>query len=131
MFRWINGHDPRQYGLDFGLWTRLIVARLIEQKFGIQLGLTAIGALLARLGLTPQKPLQRAYQRDPEAIEKWRRDTFPALAKQAKAAGGEVYFWDESGSAPIACTARPGARRVRRRWSNAPVNGSRSAPPQR
>ena len=97
VFRWINGHDPRQYGLDFGLWTRLIVARLIEQKFGIQLGLTAIGALLARLGLTPQKPLQRAYQRDPEAIEKWRRETFPAIAKQAKAAGGEVYFWDESG----------------------------------
>jgi hypothetical protein len=32
VFRWINGHDPRQYGLDFGLWTRLIVARLIEQK---------------------------------------------------------------------------------------------------
>jgi transposase len=97
VFRWINGHDPRQYGLDFGLWTRLIVARLIEQKFGIRLGLTAIGALLARLGLTPQKPLQRAYQRDPEAIEKWRRETFPAIAKRAKAAGGEVYFWDESG----------------------------------
>ena len=97
VFRWINGHDPRQYGLDFGLWTRLIVARLIEQKFSIQLGLTATGALLARLGLTPQKPLQRAYQRDPEAIEKWRRETFPAIAKQAKAAGGEVYFWDESG----------------------------------
>jgi transposase len=97
VFRWINGRDPRQYGLDFGLWTRLIVARLIEQKFGIRLGLTAVGALLARLGLTPQKPLQRAYQRDPEAIEKWRRETFPAIAKQAKAAGGEVYFWDESG----------------------------------
>jgi transposase len=97
VFRWINGHDPRQYGLDFGLWTRLIVARLIEQKFGIRLGLTAVGALLARLGLTPQKPLQRAYQRDPEAIERWRRETFPAIAKQAKAAGGEVYFWDESG----------------------------------
>jgi len=97
VFRWINGHDPRQYGLDFGLWTRLIVARLIEQKFGIRLGLTAVGALLARLELTPQKPLQRAYQRDPEAIETWRRETFPDIAKQAQAAGGEVYFRDESG----------------------------------
>ena len=61
VFRWINGRDPRQYGFDFGLWTRLIVALLIEQKFGIRLGVTAVGALLARLGLTPQKPLQRAY----------------------------------------------------------------------
>ena len=97
VFRWINGRDPRQYGLDFGLWTRSVVASLIEQKFGIRLGLSAVGELLAKLGLTPQKPLQRAYQRDPEAIEKWRRETFPAIAKQAKASGGEVYFWDESG----------------------------------
>lgn len=67
VFCWINGKDPRQYGLDFGLWTRSIVAELIEQKFGVKLGLSAVGALLARLGLTPQKPLQRAYQRDPVA----------------------------------------------------------------
>jgi transposase len=97
VFRWINGRDPRQYGLDFGLWTRSVVASLIEQKFDLRLGVSAVGEMLAKLGLTPQKPLQRAYQRDPEAIEKWRRETFPAIAKQAKACGGEVYFWDESG----------------------------------
>jgi transposase len=97
VFRWINGKDPRQHGLDFGLWTRSVVIELIEDKFGLHLGLTAVGALLAKLGLTPQKPLQRAYQRDPEAIETWRRETFPAIARQAKAAGGEVFFWDESG----------------------------------
>ena len=97
VFRWINGKDPRQYGLDFGLWTRSVVAELIERKFGIRIGLTAVGALLAKLGLTPQKPLQRAYQRDPEAIERWQRETYPAIARQAKAAGGDVFFWDESG----------------------------------
>jgi transposase len=97
VFRWINGRDPRQYGLDFGLWTRSLVAELIEQKFHIRLGVTAVGALLAKLGLTPQKPLQRAYQRDPAAIDKWQREQFPAIARQAKASGGDVYFWDESG----------------------------------
>ncbi len=97
VFRWINGRDPRQYGLDFGLWTRSVVASLIERKFDIRLGVTAVGELLAKLGLTPQKPLQRAYQRDPTAIERWQRETFPAVARQAKASGGEVYFWDESG----------------------------------
>ena len=97
MFRWINGRDPRQYGLNFGLWTRLLVAELIERKFAIRLGVTAVGELLAKLGLTPQKPLQRAYQRDPEAIEAWRLERYPAIARQAKASGGEVYFWDESG----------------------------------
>ena len=74
-----------------------MAADLIERKFGVRLGLTAVGELLAKLGLTPQKPLQRAYQRDPEAIDKWQRETFPNIARQAKAAGGEVYFWDESG----------------------------------
>lgn len=97
VFRWINGRDPRQYGLDFGLWTRSVVASLIERKFALRLGLTAVGELLAKLGLTPQKPLQRAYQRDPQAIERWQRETFPAIARQARASGGEVYFWDESG----------------------------------
>lgn len=97
VFRWINGRDPRQYGLDFGLWTRAVVVELIEKKFGVKLGLTAVGELLARLGLTPQKPLLRAYQRDPEAIEKWQRETFPAIAKQARAEGAEIFFWDESG----------------------------------
>ena len=97
VFRWVNGRDPRQYGLDFGLWTRAIVADLIERKLGVRLGVTVVGGLLAKLGLTPQKPLQRAYQRDPEAIEQWRRDRFPAIARQARASGGEVWFWDESG----------------------------------
>lgn len=96
MFRWINGNDPRQYSLDFGLWTRRVVAELIERKFGVELGLTAVGELLAKLGLTPQKPLQHAYQRDPTAIEKWRLETYPAIARKAAAEGGEVFFWDES-----------------------------------
>ena len=97
VFRWINGRDPRQYGLDFGLWTRRVVADLIDKKLNVKFGVTAVGELLSRLGLTPQKPLQRAYQRDPEAIEMWQRETFPAIAKQARAEGAEIYFWDESG----------------------------------
>lgn len=97
VFGWINGCDPRQYGLDFGLWTRSLVAALIERKFGIRLGVTAVGELLAQLGLTPRKPLQRADPRDPEAIDRWRRERFPGIANQAKAAGGEVYFWGEAG----------------------------------
>jgi len=97
VFRWINGRDPRQYGLDFGLWTRTVVAELIGKKFGIRLGVSAVGELLAKLGLTPQKPLQRAYQRDPQAIQRWQRETYPAIARKAKRQGAEVFFWDESG----------------------------------
>jgi transposase len=97
LFRWISGKDPRQHGFDFGLWTRLVVRKLIADKFGANLGVTAVGKLLAKLGLTPQKPLKRAYERDPAAIEAWKNDTYPSIARQAKKRGAEIYFWDESG----------------------------------
>src|ERR1039457_4015908 len=60
--RWILGKDPRQYGFDFGLWSRRIVQTLIEEKFGIKVGLTAVGRMLASLDITPQKPLRRACE---------------------------------------------------------------------
>ena len=69
----------------------------MQQKFGVTLSLASIGAMLARLNLTPQKPLQRAYQRDPEAIERWQRDTYPSIARQAREQKADIFFWDESG----------------------------------
>ena len=97
VFRWINGKNPQQYGFDFGLWTRQIVCELIADKFDIQLSLASVGTLLANLGMTAQKPLQRAYQRDPQAIDRWQSETFPEIAKQARQDKAEIYFWDESG----------------------------------
>lgn len=97
VLRWVNGKNPQQYGFDFGLWTRQIVQALVRQRFEVDLSLASVGAVLARLGLTAQKPLQRAYQRDPQAIEHWQRETYPALARQARKDGAEIFFWDESG----------------------------------
>ena len=97
VFRWVNGKNPKQYGFDFGLWTRQIVRELIAERFDVTLSLASIGALLARLNLTPQKPLQRAYQRDPAAIERWVKETYPAIAKKARKDKAQIFFWDESG----------------------------------
>jgi len=73
------------------------VARMISEKFAIELSLASVGKLLAELGMTPQKPLTRAYERDPAAIEAWKQTAYPQLAKRAKRKGAEIYFWDESG----------------------------------
>src|SRR5205807_1919888 len=89
---WINGKDPRQYGFDFGLWTRQIVAALIEQRFGIKLGVTAVGRLLAELDITPQKPLRRAYERDPAAIKQWTQQSFPKVRARAKRRGAKIFL---------------------------------------
>jgi len=95
--RWILGKDPRQYGFDFGLWSRRIVQALIQEKLGIALGLTAVGRLLASLEITPQKPLRRAYERDPAAVEFWLKETYPKLKQRAKRLGAKIFFLDEAG----------------------------------
>ena len=97
VFRWVNGKRPDQHGFDFGLWTRQIVQELLLLHFEVRLSLASIGALLARLGLTAQKPLQRAYQRDPAAVARWKSEIFPAIATEAQASEAEILFWDESG----------------------------------
>jgi len=94
---WIIGKDPRQYGFDFGLWTRQIIAQLIEEKFDISLKLTAVGRLLASLNITPQKPLRRAYERDPEAVQQWINQDYPRLRKRARKHGATIFFLDEAG----------------------------------
>jgi transposase len=94
---WILGKDPRQHGFDFGLWTRRIVQTLILEKMGVELCLTSVGKLLASLEITPQKPLRRAYERDPVAVERWRMESYPKLRKRAKKLGAMIFFLDEAG----------------------------------
>jgi transposase len=97
IFRWVNGKNPRQYGFDFALWTRQVVRELIAQKFEVSLSLASVGTLLARIGLTPQKPLQHAYQRDPAAVARWQTETYPEIMRKAKHDKASIFFWDESG----------------------------------
>jgi len=93
---WVIGNDPRQYGFDFGLWTRKIVADLIENRLGVILSLNSVGRLLHRQGLTPQKPLRRAYERDEEAVNKWVAEVYPRVKKHAKNKGAEIFWLDEA-----------------------------------
>jgi transposase len=95
--KWICGKDPRQYGFDFGLWTRRIIVCLIERKLKKKLSITTVGRLRAELGITPQKPLRRAYERDPQAVEKWKNEDYPKLKKRAKRRGADIFFLDEAG----------------------------------
>lgn len=111
VFRWVNGKRPDQYDFDFGLWTRQIVQELLLSRFEVKLSLASVGVLLARLGLTAQKPLERAYQRDPAAVELWKTVTFPALATEAKSSGAEILFWDESGFRADAVHGKTWAKR--------------------
>jgi transposase len=101
IIRWIYqvvvGKDPRQYKFPFALWTRNAIATLIYQRHDIRLSVNSVGRLLAQLGITPQKPLWRAYQQDPERVRQWVEEEYPSIAKEAKRLGAEIWFADESG----------------------------------
>lgn len=94
--RWVTGGDPRQYGFDFGLWTRQIVADLIAWRLGVELSITSVGRLLHRQGVTPQKPVRRAYERNPEAVQHWLDERYPEIEARAKRTGARIFWLDEA-----------------------------------
>jgi transposase len=92
----VVGSDPRQLRFAFALWTREMVAELIAREFSVVLSLSSVGRLLRSLGLSPQRPLFRAYQQDPEAVEAWKNEQYPQIRTQAGEEGAEIFFCDEA-----------------------------------
>jgi transposase len=97
LYSLIAGQDPRQMQFEFALWTREMVREVIRREFGVRLSIVSVGRLLRKLGLSPQRPLHRAYQQNPEAVEKWKSEEYPAIRAQAEADGATIWFADEAG----------------------------------
>ena len=95
--KWVCGKDPRHYGFDTGLWTRQIVVELVNKKAKKKISVPTAGRLLHSLNITSQKPLRRAYERDPKAIEKWMREDYPKIKACAKRRKADIFFLDEAG----------------------------------
>jgi transposase len=102
---------PEQLKLPFVLWTREAVAQLIEQRFGIALSVWTVGRYLSRWGFTPQKPVRRAFERNPEAVRRWLEQEYPGIRAQAKAEKATVYWADEMGLRSDHATGRTYGRR--------------------
>lgn len=98
-------HFPDEVGIDSALWTRLAVQSLIEQTSGVKMPIRTVGEYLKRWGFTPQKPLKRAYEQNPLAVEAWLKQEYPAIERRAKREDAEIAWGDESG---LRCDAQVG-----------------------
>ena len=94
--RTIIDKRPEQLKMDFCLWSRAAVGLLIEHQHGIKLPVRTVGKYLKRWGFTPQKPIKKAYEQRPEAVQAWLDEHYPAIEAQARAEGGEIHWGDET-----------------------------------
>lgn len=93
----IIGKMPDQLKLPFYLWTRAAVASLIAREYGIEVSLVTVGRYLKAWGMSPQRPVRRAYERNAAAIAHWLKQEYPTIARQAKREKAAIYWGDEMG----------------------------------
>jgi len=95
--RLIRDHVPDQLKMSYALWTRQAVRELILHRYNVLLCVRAVGNYLKRWGFTPQKPLKKAYEQSPQAVDKWLSESYPTITKRAKTEGAEIHWGDETG----------------------------------
>jgi len=89
--------NPLQLKFSFALWTAKMVGEAIFQEFGVKLSKASVCRLLTQLGLTPQRPIWRAYQQRPEQVKNWLEEEYPRIRALARRHKALIFFGDEAG----------------------------------
>ena len=70
------------YGFRGDVWTASRVAEVIYRTFGVRYHRDHVSRLLREAGWSRQQPIERASQRDEEAIKQWSEERWPAIKKK-------------------------------------------------
>lgn len=96
LYKVLTGGSPRQFYLDFALWTLGIVRSLLIDHKGIELDKSTISRLMKKLGLSPQVPLYRSYRQNQTKVRYYLKKRYPKAVEWAKEHGAMIFFADES-----------------------------------
>jgi transposase len=73
------------YGFVGDVWTQARIASVIKREFGVSYHPDHIGRLLRSIGWSVQQPIERATERNDQAIQRWRTEKWPAIKKKPNA----------------------------------------------
>lgn len=97
IYQTVTMKNPLQLKFTYALWTAKMLGELIAQRFKVELSKASVCRLLGQLGLSPQRPVWRAYQQQPEAVQKWLDEEYPEIRLMAKREKAQIFFGDEAG----------------------------------
>jgi len=97
VYRTVTDKNPLQLKFTFALWTAKMIGQLIYQRFKVKMSKSSVCRLLSQLGLTPQRPMWRAYQQRPEQVQRWLQEEYPRIRLMARQSKALIFFGDEAG----------------------------------
>jgi transposase len=97
IYRSVTQKNPLQMKFTFALWTSKMIAQMIHDRFGMKLGKSSVCRLLIQMGLTPQRPIWRAYQQKPDEVQRWLEIEYPRIRTLARQHKAQIFFGDEAG----------------------------------
>jgi transposase len=93
----LRDYYPNELGIESALWTRRAVQALIEQQYDLWMPIRTVGDYLHRWGFSPQKPTQRYYKQEDEAVAQWLLEEYPEIEQLAKQEGASIEWGDQAG----------------------------------
>lgn len=86
-------HGAEAYGFRGEVWTCPRVRKVIEWEFGVSYHKSHVARVLKELKWTPQLPLERATQRDENAIAQWRSEVWEEMKKNRVWNAAPLFLW--------------------------------------